>query len=103
MIFCLYRNRITNDTNIKINGQMVARVSCTKFLGVLIDEKLSWANNIKFMKIIIFKSTGILNKAKKTYKLVDISNLVLQLYLSLPNVLLRSVGRSWWCIFIVIV
>ena len=41
MIFSLFRNRIINDTDIKINGQMVARVACNKFLGVLINEKLS--------------------------------------------------------------
>ena len=39
MIFSLSGNRNINDTDIKINGQMVARVACTKFLGVLIDEK----------------------------------------------------------------
>ena len=32
MIFSLSRNRIINDTAIKIIGQMVARVACTKFL-----------------------------------------------------------------------
>ena len=42
MIFSLSRNRIINDTDIKINGQMVTRVACTNFLGILIDEKLSW-------------------------------------------------------------
>ena len=26
-------SKIINDTDIKINGQMVARVACTKFLG----------------------------------------------------------------------
>ena len=35
MILSLSRNRIINDTDIKIDGQMVARVACTKFLGVL--------------------------------------------------------------------
>ena len=59
MIFSLSRNRIINDTDIKINGQMVARVACTKFLGVLIDEKLSWANPIKSMKMKISKATGL--------------------------------------------
>ena len=60
----LSRNRIINDTDIKINGQMVARVACTKFLGVLIDKKLSWANHIKAIKMKISKGTGILKKAK---------------------------------------
>ena len=65
MIFSLSRNRIINDTDIKINGQMVARVACIKFLRVLIDEKLSWADHIKSIKMKISKGTGIFNKAKK--------------------------------------
>ena len=36
MIFSLSRNRIINDTDIMINGQRVARVACTKFLGFFI-------------------------------------------------------------------
>ena len=51
--FCSSRNRIINDTDIKINGQTVAHVACTKFLGVLIDEKLSWTNHIKSIKMKI--------------------------------------------------
>ena len=47
----LSRNRIINDTDIKINGQIKSRVTCTKFLGVLIDEKLPWSNHIKSIKI----------------------------------------------------
>ena len=53
MSFSLFRNRIINDTDIKINGQMVASVACTKLLGVLIDEKLSWAV-IKSIKMKIY-------------------------------------------------
>ena len=59
MIFSLSRNRIINDIDIKINGQMVARAACTKFLGVSIDEKLLWANHIKSIKMKISKGTGI--------------------------------------------
>ena len=71
--FSLSRNRIINDTDIKINGQMVTRVACTKFLGVLIDEKLPWANHIESIKMKISKGTGILNKAR-TY--INLSTLV---------------------------
>ena len=46
-LFSLSRNRITNDTDIKINEQIVSRVIGSKFLGDLIDEKLSWASYIK--------------------------------------------------------
>ena len=64
MIFSLSRNRIINDTDIKINGQLLARVACTKFLEVLIDEKLSWANHFKSIKMKISKGIGILNEEK---------------------------------------
>ena len=67
MIFSLSRERIINDTDIRINGQMMAHVTCTKFIGVLIDEKLSWANHNKSIKkkILQEKGTGISNKGKK--------------------------------------
>ena len=51
LLYALSRNRIIKDTDIKIIGQMVARVACTKFLGVFIDEKLSWPNHIKSIKM----------------------------------------------------
>ena len=73
MIFNLYRNRTFNDTDIKINGQMVARVACTKLLGVLIDEKLSWTDHTKSIKMKITKGTGILKKGKKY---INLSTLV---------------------------
>ena len=47
VIISLSRNRIINDTDININEQIVSRVICSKFLGDLIDEKLSWASYIK--------------------------------------------------------
>ena len=73
MIFSLSRNRIINDTDIKINGQMIARVACTKFLGVLFDEKQSWVNHNKSIEMKISKGTGMLNKAKKC---INLSTLV---------------------------
>ena len=89
--FCSSRNRIIYDTDIKINGQMVAHVACTKFLGVLIDEKLSWTNHIKSIKMKISKGTGILNKAKKY---INLSPLV-TLYLSSIYPYLKYCSEVW--------
>ena len=55
MILSLSRNRIINDRDIKINWQMVARVTYTKCWWALIDEKLSWANHTKSLKLKISK------------------------------------------------
>ena len=72
MIVSLSRNRINNDTDITINGQMVARVTCTKFLGVLIDEKLSCTNHIKSIRYTK-KFENFKNKAKQY---INLSTLV---------------------------
>ena len=94
MIFSLSRNRIINDTDNQINGQMVARVACTKFLRVLIDEKLSWANPIKSIKMKISKATGILNKAKK-YINLSTGTLVTLYHSFIYSYLTYCVGSSW--------
>ena len=40
------------------------RASYTKFLGVLLDENLSWKEHLKYTKNKIAKSTGLMYKAK---------------------------------------
>ena len=40
MIISLSQICTINDPDNEINGQIVLRVTCTKFLGVLIDKRL---------------------------------------------------------------
>jgi len=56
---------ILNGQDILINGQKVDQVKNTKFLGVVIDEKLNWAQHIEFVKSKISKGIGIICKARK--------------------------------------
>ena len=42
------RNKIVFDVNIQINCVSIERVYCSKFLGVIIDSKLSWKNHIDY-------------------------------------------------------
>jgi hypothetical protein len=37
---------------VKINNDIVEQVSCVKFLGVLIDQELTWKNMIKYAGLI---------------------------------------------------
>ena len=58
-------NRSTNtEKKLTINGVQLERVSERKFLGVIIDNKLSWKPHISYIKAKISKSIAILNKAK---------------------------------------
>ena len=66
MIF--YRARIkwsTITTPLLLNGITLERLYFTKFLGVIIDDKLSFIRHITYIKSKISKGLGILFKARK--------------------------------------
>ena len=66
MIF--HRARIkwsTITTPLLLNGITLERLSFTKFLGVIIDDKLSFIRHITYIKSKISKGLGILLKARK--------------------------------------
>jgi hypothetical protein len=47
-----------------MNGEHIQEVTHTKFLGVIIDNHLSWSEHIKYIKGKIAKGIGIIGKAK---------------------------------------
>ena len=54
----------TENVKININGNEIKRVNFTKFLGIYIDEHLSWAQHIEFLSKKIARNVGILSKLK---------------------------------------
>ena len=50
IIFSFSNKRIVNTDDIVVDNQ-VSRVSHTKFLGVIIDEKLNWSEHVNNLKI----------------------------------------------------
>ena len=74
--FIIFGNRLTDtDKKLMINGIELERVSEIKFLGVVIDNKLSWKPHIKYIKTKISKSLAILNKAKELLNKASLSML----------------------------
>ena len=59
------RNSWVNDITIRIRTITIDRVKHTKFLGILIDEKLNWKAHINYISKKLSKSSGILLKARK--------------------------------------
>ena len=60
-----HRTRIKyNIRDITINGKNVAYTKNTKFLGVIIDNKLTWSDHIIYIKNKISKSIGIIHKTR---------------------------------------
>ena len=47
-----------------INDRPIERERVSKFLGVLVDDRLQWANHIKSLSAKIYRNCGILYKMK---------------------------------------
>ena len=62
MIFSNCRAKAHSTVN--IDGHELEMVSCTKFLGVKIDDKLTWKEHISYVKHKLMKSLGILYKIR---------------------------------------
>ena len=58
-------SRCTED--IVINGIRIQEVKETKFLGVIIDNKLNWSSHISYISKKVAKGIGIILKSRKVF------------------------------------
>ncbi len=63
MIFKPRQKGLVNDLSITLNGHVIDRVKEVAFLGVVLDEHLSWKPHISQVARKISKSIGIIYKA----------------------------------------
>ena len=76
MVFHRSRRKI-NKGNILLDTTILSQVTFTKFLGVILDDKLKWTHHISYIKKkYISKGMGIILKARKVLK----KKVLLQLY-----------------------
>ena len=52
------------DLKVSLDNTVLKRVKFTKFLGVLIDEFLTWKNHIDCISKTISRNIGVMNKLK---------------------------------------
>ena len=65
MLFSPTRSKPTPELQLKIDGSTLEQVHSCKFLGVLLDDKLTWKAQINHISGKISKSIGVLSKARK--------------------------------------
>ena len=75
MVFHRSRRKI-NKGNILLGTTILSQVTFTKFLGVILDDKLKWTHHISYIKTKISKGMGIILNARKVLK----KKVLLQLY-----------------------
>ena len=93
MIFSSKRKKVeTNDGGqVLISNLPIKRVCSTRFLGVILDERLNWQEHIACIKSKISKSIGILYKAKRVFR----SSTLLSLYNTLIYPYLMYCVEVW--------
>ena len=64
IIFHSRTKKITDDLSLSFNNNSIARVSSCKFLGVVIDEHLTWSLHIANIKNKISKNIGIISRIR---------------------------------------
>ena len=57
---------LLNSYQIKMDDNVLNRVANTKFLGIFIDESLSWKTHISHINKIMSRNTGVISKLRHT-------------------------------------
>ena len=79
----------TLGTDVIMQNTSIQCVKSTKFLGVIIDNKLRWDDHITYVKNKILKSLGILYKIRRYLNNTTLTNM----YYSF--VFLYLISRAW--------
>ena len=63
--FMVFSNRLVqNGTTLYINGNVIERVHCTRFLGVELDDKLKWSTHVSKISKKVSRSLSIMFKVR---------------------------------------
>ena len=90
--FILFTTRpITADFKVSIDNCQLERVRQTKFLGVIINEKLTWDDHISLLCNKISKNIGIIRRIKKKIPITLLRNL----YFTLINPYFEYCNVIW--------
>lgn len=87
--FAIKTEKNPKDMSIKLNGLHIKQVTHTKFLGLYIDNEITWNYHINRVSSKIEKMTGIIGKARYFLPrkcLLTLYNTVVYPYLSYCNI-----------------
>ena len=79
LMFFQRKQKQFDEINVQINGTQIERVESFNFLGIMLDENLTWKSHIEMVAKKISKVTGILYRLKNIFP----ENVLFMLYNSL--------------------
>ena len=59
------RKKVSSNVKLSIDGELINEVDKTKFLGILIDNKLTWKQHIAYISGKISRGIGMIIKARQ--------------------------------------
>ena len=80
ILFRRHRGKMKIEKDININGIKVEKTDKTKFLGVVLDQHLSFAHHTNYIRGKVARGIGILYKCRRLFN----ENTLLTLYNSIP-------------------
>ena len=60
IIFRSHKRKLKHHLSLKLNNELLQCVEHTKFLGIIIDQHLTWKNHINYVTKKITRTTGVL-------------------------------------------
>ena len=98
IIFTSYKKRFNaNNFKLHFNGKLIERASNTKFLGIIIDENLTWKPHIKMVNSKASRINGILYRIRHLLNQKSILTIYYSLiysYLSYSNIIWGGAKRT---------
>ena len=105
MIFQPHKAKHSQEMDICLANTTLKRVEVTKFLGMMVDENLTWKEHVSMIAKKVSKSVGLLCKARKLLSGTDLMPLyyayiysyltyALPVWGNAPKVLIHSVLKS---------
>lgn len=92
ILFRHNRNENTYPAEIKINNVNVAFTNSTKFLGVIVDQHMNWADHVQ---LLCGKLSKVCYSIKELKKVVDESSLLMAYYGNFYSIM--TYGILFWC------
>ena len=98
ILFRTKNKRITENVKIHIDGVDISRVTTIKFLGVIINETLTWDDHMKLIYNKISKSNGIIQRVSynlPTFILLSLYYTIVHPYFEYCNIIWANVKSKY--------
>ena len=97
MYFTTKKNKVKPDISLNIDGQVIAEVTSSIFLCVIIDDKLNWRDHVSFVCSKVARGLGVIIKARKVLQkesLISLYHSFICLYLIYCNQIWGSACKT---------